>query len=168
MFTHKDLIPIAYRWILKHASCGVAFKELVTLSQEVADVIGFGSGEYSCLIEVKASRSDFLCDKKKPFRINPDLGIGSRRFYLCPENLINISDLPIGWGLIWVNDKKVATCVYNPYNSFMQIPPSIERESRFAVFEKNKSSERAIMYSALRRLHMKGHIESIYTKSDAL
>jgi len=30
MFTHKDLIPIAYKWVLKRGSCGVAFKELNT------------------------------------------------------------------------------------------------------------------------------------------
>jgi hypothetical protein len=25
---HSDLIPIAYKWVLKNGSCGCAFKEL--------------------------------------------------------------------------------------------------------------------------------------------
>jgi hypothetical protein len=64
-FTHKELVEIAYKWILKNGSVGVAVKELYSLASEIPDVIGFGGWE-SVVIECKASRSDFLADKKKP------------------------------------------------------------------------------------------------------
>ena len=159
-FTHSDLINIAYKWVLKHASCGCAFKELVA-GNEIADVIGFGSGRHSVLVEVKVSRSDFLCDKKKPFRLNPDNGMGFRRFYCCPENMIQISELPYGWGLIYVNDKGKANAVYNPNNQFMQIQPSIDRDNKFKGFIYNSNNERCIMYSALRRLHLNGSTKTL-------
>jgi hypothetical protein len=42
--THKQLVDVAYRWVLNNTSCGVAFKELNSLSsRETPDVIGFGS-----------------------------------------------------------------------------------------------------------------------------
>ena len=154
VFTHKELVQVAYRWVLKNASCGVAFKELVSAStSEIADVIGFGSGGHSVLVEVKVSRADFLCDKKKPFRVRPELGMGSQRWYCCPEGMIKVSELPEMWGLIYVNEKGKAVVAHHPYlGRFL---------SRFR-FEKNKTAELSIMYSALRRLQVRGRIEEIY------
>ena len=162
-YTHKQLILIAYRWVLKNASCGCAFKELVSVSGEIADVIGFGSWGHSVLIEVKVSRSDFLADKKKPFRIIPEKGMGKFRYYMCTKGLIKIDDLPIGWGLIYVDEKGKALCVYNPYKR------NIDKETNLVInghkgFDQNLKSEHSLMYSALRRLHIKGHIETIYDK----
>ena len=54
-------------------------------------------------MEVKVSRSDFLADRKKPHRQQG--GVGSFRYYMCPEGLIDIKDLPHGWGLLWVNSR---------------------------------------------------------------
>ncbi|EEO7295542.1 hypothetical protein G6599_004807, partial [Salmonella enterica] len=53
--------------------------------------------------EVKVSRSDFLRDKHKPHRQRG--GLGDYRYYMCPEGIINISDLPDRWGLLWVNKR---------------------------------------------------------------
>ncbi len=145
-FTHKGLVEVAYKWLLNNTSCGVAFKELVSLTtNEIADVIGFGSGGHSVLIEVKISRSDFLSDKKKIFRQYPEMGMGTQRFYCCPTDLIKQSDLPNGWGLIYVNDKMKARCVFQPYKGNIG-----ERHDGFA---KNIKAEHGLMYSALRRLH---------------
>lgn len=72
---------------------------------ETPDAIGFNSYS-SCVIECKMSRSDFFADQKKPFRTDGN-GMGEKRFYLCPENLIKESDLPQGWGLLYVDDKKM-------------------------------------------------------------
>lgn len=113
-FTHKDLVNIAYRWLLKNCSCGIAFKELESSgSQEIPDVIGFGAWGHSVLVEVKITRSDFLCDKRKPFRINPDEGMGKQRFYLCPHGLIKKEELPAGWGLVYVYEKVARPKVFN-------------------------------------------------------
>lgn len=161
MFTHKDLIPIAYRWVLKSGSCGVAFKELNTHASngEYPDVIGFGSWGRSVLIEVKVSRSDFLADRKKSFRKYPEQGMGRFRFYMCPVGLIKPADLPDNWGLIYVSVTGKAKCVVNPYcksNSGNIWGDGFEN--------RNMIAEHGFMFSALRRLHIKGHIVSIYDK----
>lgn len=158
-FTHKDLIPIAYRWVLKNASCGVAFKELVTLSSECPDVLGIQSGTNTVLIEVKVTRSDFLADRKKPFRIYPEKGMGTFRFYLCPQGLIKPEELPLNWGLIYVSALGKAKCNVNPY---CKTTSGNIWSGGFA--NKNAAAEMGMMYSALRRLHIKGHLESIYDK----
>ncbi|AMQ00922.1 Phage protein [Pedobacter cryoconitis] len=164
VFTHKMLIPLAHKLVLRNGSCGVAFKELNSINSEYPDVIGFGSWGHSVLVEVKVSRSDFLCDKKKEFRKDPSKGMGKYRMYMCPDGLIKIEDLPEGWGLIWVG--KTVRCVHNPYNGYcIKTAPSIhEKELRHQGFKQNMIAEHALMYSALRRLHIKGHIESIYDK----
>lgn len=161
MFTHKDLIPIAYSWVLKRASCGVAFKELNTHASngEYPDVIGFGGFGRSVLVEVKVSRADFLSDKRKTFRKFPEQGMGRYRFYMCPSGLIKPEDLPGKWGLIYVAVTGKAKCVVNPYCV------STEGNIWSDGFEdRNILSEHGLMFSALRRLHIKGHIDSIYDK----
>lgn len=158
--THKELVDVAYRYLLNNLSCGIAFKELKTLSREIPDVIGFGSSGHSAIIECKASRSDFLSDKNKPFRKNPQLGMGTYRYYCCPKGLIKIEELPEGWGLIYVDEKGKARCWYMPMKKYTN-----EHGTAYIhpyMHEKNIKSEHGVMYSALRRLFIKGHIKHIY------
>ncbi len=155
--THRDLVEASYKWVLKNGSCGVAFKELYSLTSngEYPDVIGFGAWGHSVLIECKMSKSDFLADRKKPFRICPDLGMGSYRFYCSPKELINIEDLPDGWGLLWVDDSLKARCIYKrAKGSIVLGEPQ----------PKNIKAEHELMYSALRRLQIRGRIDEIYSK----
>jgi len=156
---HRKLVEVAYRWVLKSSSCGVAFKELNSLAcnGEYPDVIGFGSHGHSVLIEVKCSRSDFHADKKKKFRINPEFGMGTQRFYCCPTGLLKVEDLPKGWGLIYVSDKWKAKCVHTPYKGNIG--------ERHKGHKKNMKAEHGLMYSALRRLHLRGRIDEIYDNS---
>lgn len=162
---HSDLIPVAYKWVLKNASCGCAFKELYSLNSEYCDVIGFGSGGFSVLVEVKVSRSDFLADKKKSFRKNPSQGMGTERYYCCPAGLIKIEELPVGWGLIYVSNGK-AKLVHRPIQDYsFEAHGKIYQSNRTYQHEKNIKAEHGLMYSALRRLHIKGHIECIYDKN---
>jgi hypothetical protein len=46
------------------------------------------------------TRSDFLADRAKPFRLKPDQGVGCERFYLVPSALVRPEELPVGWGLL--------------------------------------------------------------------
>ena len=154
--SHRNLVESAYKWVIRNSSCGVAFKELVTTAcnGECPDVIGFGSWGHSVLVECKASRSDFHADKKKIFRQIPSMGMGTQRFYCCPTGLLKKEDLPDGWGLIYVNEKLKATCVHSPYKGNIS--------ERHNGFEKNIKAEHGLMYSALRRLHLRGRIDEIY------
>ena len=65
----------------------------------------FGMSEnMTCLIECKATRSDFLADRKKIFRIHPEMGIGRQRIYLVNKGVCVVDELPDGWQLIEVLD----------------------------------------------------------------
>ncbi|MCA6998195.1 adenylosuccinate synthase [Dickeya solani] len=109
--THDELNEIAKRWLLRPESgkgpgCKVAFVEVGALGDtERADAWGYrwGHGACSVLVESKVSRSDFLADRKKPHRQAG--GLGDYRYYICPEGLITIGDLPERWGLLWVNKR---------------------------------------------------------------
>jgi hypothetical protein len=142
--THGELVDLSHKFVLKNMSCGFGVKELKTTINEIVDVLGFGAWNHSVLIEVKISRQDFLKDKNKPFRKNPERGVGKYRFYCCPKNLIKVEDLPNNWGLIW-EDKGKLEIVYNPYCK------NTKGNIFNGGFIYNKDAERAIMYSALRR-----------------
>lgn len=172
-WTHSQLVEIAYKWVLKNGSVGFAFKELKSLDAEIPDVIGFGSWE-SVLIEVKVSRSDFLADKKKPHRAK---GMGNWRFYCCPKGMIKAAELPEKWGLIYVDEKGKARIVHDCRKKSVQVPAShyklhgsdeemvtILRRADDNKFEADMEAERRILYTALRRLFIKGHVKHIYDK----
>lgn len=59
------------------------------------------------MIECKVSHADFLSDLKKPFRSEPERGIGRHRFYCCPDGIIKEEEVPIGYGLLYVVDGKM-------------------------------------------------------------
>jgi hypothetical protein len=107
---HKALSDLAVKWLRRPNSakghgCIVSASELRSgWDGEIPDAVGFrldSNSVSSVVVEAKASRSDFLADKKKPHRGTG--GIGNYRYFICPEGVINKSDLPEKWGLIWVN-----------------------------------------------------------------
>jgi hypothetical protein len=63
--------------------------------------------EATVLVEVKVSKSDFLADRQKPHRAEPNRGVGKYRYYMAPAGLIKVDELPNRWGLIEVNPRGV-------------------------------------------------------------
>jgi len=110
---HAELCEVAKKWLVRNNSqgghgCGVALSECRSgWGGEIPDAIGFramDSKTETVVVEVKVSRSDFLADAKKPHRAD-GAGMGVYRYYMCPEGLIQVSDLPPRWGLLWVNSR---------------------------------------------------------------
>lgn len=99
-YTHIELVVFADRW-LKEQGYRVRLME-PGISRERADAVGFKS-DTSTLIECKASRSDFLNDKKKSSRSKDEKGIGYMRYYMVNEGICSVEELPEGWGLIEVS-----------------------------------------------------------------
>lgn len=154
--THDDLVSRAEKW-LKNQNCGVVFNDrfqATTFSGEQPDGLGFRSGA-SILIECKATRSDFLSDKNKRFRKDPSLGVGDWRFYMCPPGVIKVEDLPDGWGLLYAHPKKI--------EKVHGVPPNTQWESH-RPFTGNREGEIRLLYSALRRVSVRGHFDCIYEK----
>ncbi len=154
--THNELVLRAEKW-LKQQGCGVVFRDdfrACTHNGEQPDSIGWRDG-LSILIECKSTRSDFLADKKKRFRKNPDIGMGDWRFFLCPKGMIKPEELPDGWGLLYATEKQIKKIHNIPTNcSWWSNRP----------FEGAKRYENQMMYSALRRMVIRGHFDSIYEK----
>lgn len=104
--THAQLVAIAVRW-LRAYRCGVILSEQACASGEMPDAIGWKRASHSVLVECKVTRADFLADRAKPFRHNPNKGVGCERFYLAPAGLLKVEELPAGWGLLVIRDRTV-------------------------------------------------------------
>src|SRR5579864_6290509 len=104
--THTQLVEKAARW-LRHYRCGVVLSEQACVSGEMPDAIGWKRACHSVLVECKVTRADFLADRAKPFRLKPEQGVGSERFYLTSVGLVRVEELPAGWGLLEVRGRGV-------------------------------------------------------------
>ncbi|HHE5241342.1 TPA: hypothetical protein ACPFIV_001871 [Klebsiella michiganensis] len=154
--THDELCQIACRF-LQNNGFKVAFHDRFVAcvgTGEQPDAIGFRNLA-SCLIEVKCSRGDFLADKKKPFRRMPNQGMGDWRFFMAEPGFIDVSDLPPGWGLLYVRNGRVYKVHGWPGNALW-----CSREHK--PFQANKQAECDYMYSALRRMDLRGHLKEVY------
>lgn len=102
--THDRLNELTAKWSVNNMNMGLVFVEHKTASsREIPDVLGFrDGGRTTVCFEIKATRGDFLSDKNKPHRINPEQGVGDYRFYVAPVGVIKKSDLPPKWGLLEV------------------------------------------------------------------
>jgi len=143
--THKELVRRAERWLLRTQGCGFALTELASVAMEIPDAIGWKYGS-SYLVECKASRADFLVDRKKPFRSRMRTGMGNSRYYMTLPGLIVIDDLPKGWGLLYCREKQV----------------QVVRKATKLKYPGIAVTERHILCSALRRVHLRGDLQKIY------
>jgi len=106
--THEKLVTLAVAW-LRQYRCGVVLSEQACASGEVPDAIGWKKRCHSVLVECKTSRADFLADRTKPWRLQPETGVGAERYYLAPSGLIGAEELPTGWGLLEVAGREITT-----------------------------------------------------------
>lgn len=143
VLTHKDLVKKGAAWLRNSKNCTVVFSELSTINTETPDCIGFhSSGGRSVLIECKASRSDFLADKKKSFRRNAFMGMGDIRYFMAPTGMLKSEEIPEPWGLIEVRE-----------TSNHGVRAKVVKEAA-NVEEVNKSAEVTMLVSVLRRLEI--------------
>lgn len=152
--THRELCIKAarylkYQGIVDFHRCQYVVCELERVG-ECPDAFGWGGTETQ-MIEAKATRSDFLSDKRKHWRKYPSFGIGKFRSYICPEGIIKESDLPDKWGLLYVNKKGKIDIIVKPeaqesnHREEIQLITSILRREGIAgkIFSyKNYKSEK--------------------------
>lgn len=158
--THDELVQKAAAW-LKRENCGVVFDDRfrgMTTTGEQPDAIGWRH-EVSILVECKTSRADFLADRKKPFRVDPTAGMGDWRFMMCPPGLISPEELPDGWGLLYAHNRKI--------QKVHGVPTNAQWRSH-KPFNGNTTCETQLMYAALRRMQIRGHLKAIYEPLSAV
>lgn len=140
--SHRELVDRAFLY-LHTIGCSIRFKERIASTRENPDVIGFGGRNSSILIECKASKADFLADKKKWFRKRPEQGMGYERYFMAPVGMLKPSEIPKGWGLLEVYEKT----------------PRMNRRVRITVeakafHERNREVEIQYLVSAIRRINI--------------
>lgn len=149
--THSELCELACRFLNNHGFKVVFSDRFRTWSSygEYPDALGFRRGA-SCLVEVKCSWADFLADRKKVFRTEPEKGMGDWRFYLCEPGVIGPDDLPPGWGLLHAINGRVRK---------VQGWPGSHQwgHQKAKPFTANKQAECDYLFSALRRLELQGY-----------
>jgi hypothetical protein len=143
--THAKLVAMAVRWLRRYG-CGVVLSEQACVSGEMPDAIGWKKACHSVLVESKVSRADFLVDRAKPFRLKPELGVGSERYYLVPRGLIRVEELPTGWGLLEVSGRDVE-----------RVKPAAKNQRSEAGFR----CEMNLLLASLRRVEIRIEPESI-------
>lgn len=130
--THSEMCKLAVMWLKRPYSrgghgCKVAIDECQTgWSGEIPDAIGYCSTgqplrDGTVLVECKVSRADFLADRLKQHRQAG--GVGNWRYFMAPEGLIKLDELPQKWGLVEVNARghlKVRRGVYIDSNYVLQ------------------------------------------------
>lgn len=134
---HSYLVKRAERWLRGTQRCSVVLIETNTSGLEHPDAIGWGYQGESVLIECKATRSDFLAEAKKPFRSMPTLGMGRFRYYMTPPGLLQLTEIPDGWGLLEVDTNRVRVK---------------RKSSRFELGDVASKSECMLLTSAVNRV----------------
>lgn len=104
--THAKLVEVAVAWLRRYR-CGVVLSEQACASGEMPDAIGWKKKCHSVVVECKASRADFLADNAKPWRQQPETGVGAERYYMAPRGMIRVDELPSGWGLLEVSGREI-------------------------------------------------------------
>jgi hypothetical protein len=108
---HTQLVVTAVDWLRGQHRCGIILSEQYCVTGETPDAIGWKGACHSVVIECKVSRSDFLADATKPFRVRPEEGLGCERWYMARSGLITPDDLPKNWGLLEISGKSVRVAV---------------------------------------------------------
>jgi len=143
--THAELVQRAKRWLLNTERCAFAFTEKMTVVFQTPDALGFKSFGQSIMVECKVSRSDFLVDKKKRLKEPYRDVLGRLRYYMVPDGLVKVEEVPPEWGLLYVKARQVKV-----------IRRATARQDE--LVEKN---ERCILISMLRRVHLRGKLDEL-------
>lgn len=146
---HEQLIEAGARWLKRNGFSVIGTNIWAANSRERVDAIGFRS-TCSVLIEAKASRSDFLADKKKPERHSG--GVGTYRFYIAPPGLITPDDLPKGWGLIESKGRQLSSTVKPGGNLWPSYETSAGTNYEPFAHCVDEAADRAMLFSVARRM----------------
>lgn len=129
--THKELVPLAAKWLAKKHP--IVITEMTSGALEEPDAIGFHGG-FSTLVECKASRADFFADFKKSVARRGER-MGDKKLYLVPAGILEAHEIPEKWGLLEVRAGKV-----------VEVIPAMHFD------EKDYRGEAGLLVSAIRRI----------------
>lgn len=133
---HSDLVLKAAKWLRRQGCRVILHDPFRTPLSEQPDAIGWREG-VSLLVEVKTSIADFRIDAKKPWRTEPERGMGDWRFFMAPPGLLTDEVLPEGWGLIEADGRATRVVKGGPHGNcnWWKAPfkPNLRQETRMLV-----------------------------------
>jgi len=159
--SHAELVERGCKWALAAGKCVFAVPEFKTIySTQIPDVYGFRRNMETLEIECKASRSDFLADKRKKSRKSGHR-MAHHRYYLCEKNVINPDDLTgTDWGLLWVKSKTACSVIVTPVTEACERKDLKELLGQ-EVVEGVEASGMDIAVNLLRRVQWRGLVDQI-------
>ena len=107
--THSELISVGWfiaefimrQYLVGRSDMLITYEPGMVSLPESPDIIAlskkFRLKEPSVVVECKATRADFLKDRKKPFRVYPDKGMGMFRAYVTNPGIAMEGEVPEGW-----------------------------------------------------------------------
>jgi hypothetical protein len=146
VYTHTELVERALKWLRNTAKCKVAVSEYrCTDLNQIPDAIGWKNARHSIMIECKASRSDFLADKKKVCRL-AGTDLGQDKYYLINKGICEPEEIPQDWGLMYPTEKRILIIkkpkrkYYDPKVAAMELPIllSMVRRAEIQGYDANK------------------------------
>lgn len=147
-YEHHRLVAMCARWFKRQGFAIVATELASYGNREQPDVYACRQ-TCSAVAEIKVSRADFLADSKKPERHSG--GLGTYRFYLCPEGLISPSELPAGWALLYAKGRSIIS-IHTPSGNMWPALGRQDENWRPFAHETDHEAERAALFSIARRL----------------
>ncbi len=138
--THSELISVGWfiaEFIMRQHLVGesdrlITYEPGMTSLPESPDIIAlskkFRLKEPSVVVECKATRTDFLKDRKKPFRIYPDKGMGLYRAYVTNPGIAMESEVPEGWLLYEVFEDGALYLKHGEQGNFYEFARNSEAE----------------------------------------
>lgn len=168
--THAEYCDVAVRWLKlsigkQGPGCNLAVSECTgSYSGEIADAFGMrsiGDDQHSVLVEVKVSLADFRADSKKPHRNGAAVGMGMFRYFLAPQGIIPIDELPAGWGLIEVTPRGKPVVIRGHVLERCQKDLGYKRDFSAWTHERNKERETALLVRLLERV---GDVDVLHKK----
>ncbi|WP_122846301.1 adenylosuccinate synthase [Pseudomonas viridiflava] len=157
--THNDLCLVAVRWLQRNngaggPGCHVAVSECRSgWTGEIPDAIGFraaGHNDGSTVVECKTSRSDFLADQKKAHRQAG--GLGNWRYFMAPAGMIDVAELPSGWGLLEVNQRGHVKPVAGLASFYREGYDVVEAQTALWRHEADRDREQFLLVKLLSRV----------------
>ncbi|MCK0473101.1 hypothetical protein [Halalkalibacter sp. APA_J-10(15)] len=135
---HKHLKHQSLYWLKKKMTdlCANEVKLYIRRKRIIADSVGINMKRKEVrIIEVKATRQDFLRDET----LLSDYGyhnIAHYAYILTPENLLSIKEVPIGYGLLEIDEFDKITVKRNPKRNdkpMLKVDTLIKRTGRAAT-----------------------------------
>jgi len=130
--THALLVERAVEWLRTQYRCGIVLSEQACASGEVPDAIGWKGKNRSVVVECKVSRADFLADRNKPWRLEPEIALGCERLYMAPAGVIRPEEIPQYWGLLECAGRRTVLVV-KPSRKDLRSPVGLMNEMNLVL-----------------------------------